>query len=381
MRIGIVSEYVRPWPGGISEHVHYEAAGLQKRGHHVQIYSGPGPSQSALSRLPYEVCFGSNGAKNRLSLGKELISLGRKFTRDRLDVLHVHAPLDPILPLTSVLAAPCPVVGTFHASLTPSWSWDLYHLVLGPFARRALRRITTSIAVSEEAARSLHHYFEAPCEIIPNGVDLARFAAPLPLRAVTQQQRQIILFVGRPDPRKGLPVLLEAFEHLLSHGLAVTLELVGVRNADLPLRFRRNPFIVCHGVVEPEQVPARFFAADVVCAPSLRGESQGVVLLEAMAAGKALLCSDIPGYREVVQHQRDGLLVKAGRADEWARALEQVLRDPTQRHNLGRTARARARNFGFARVLDALEAVLLHAAQGSVKSLDSMPACQPSSWN
>lgn len=376
MRIGIVSEYVRPWPGGISEHVHHEAEGLRRRGHWVQVISGPGPSQRDVVRLPYQVSFGHNGAKNRLSFGPELALLRRRFAADRLDVLHVHAPLDPLLPLLSVLAAPCAVVGTFHASFAPSLGWDIYHGLLTPLARRALDRLVVKVAVSEEAQRSLGGYFDVRCLRIPNGIDLARFA-PQPGKPSTVPR---ILFVGRPDPRKGLPVLLDAFERLTQR-MDARLELVGVRASDLSPRQRPNPRIVCHGVVEPELMAQHFAAADLVCAPSLHGESQGVVLLEAMAAGKALVCSDIPGYRELVRHDRDGRLVPKQDPAALAAELFALLTAPERREALGKAARARAESFGWEPVLDALEGALREACTPGANRTASVPAWQAHPWS
>ncbi|HEX2678849.1 MAG TPA: glycosyltransferase family 4 protein, partial [Polyangiales bacterium] len=174
MRVGIVSEYVRPWPGGISEHVHHEARELQRRGHDATVITGgpplPHPEPNVL-RLGRALTFTSNGARSRLALGAFVWRMRELLQELSFDVLHVHAPLDPVLPLTAALAAPCPVVGTFHASFERGALWEALYGDHNPLAVRAYERLAARIAVSEEARRSLAQYRPGEVTILGNGVD------------------------------------------------------------------------------------------------------------------------------------------------------------------------------------------------------------------
>lgn len=352
MKLLLVSEYTRPWPGGISEHVHHEATELRRRGHDVTVLSGPGEGAGADWRLSRALEFVDNGAASRASYGSALLTLCRAMHKRAFDVVHVHAPLDPILGLASVLAAPCPVVGTFHASHSSSLLLPLRYRAT-PFTARAFRKLAARIAVSQEAERTLAAMFPGACRIIPNGVDTARFR-PSERPA---NEAPVVLFVGRTDPRKGLDVLLTAFARLRVRVPGVRLRLGGVSREALGKYGADTAGVEPLGYVAPDAMSALFASADVVCAPSLERESQGIVLLEAMASGKALVCFDIPGYREVVTHDVSAFVAPNKTAEALGTALCAVLCDDSLRMRLGASARARAEDFEWANVASRLEAV------------------------
>ncbi len=358
MKLLVVSEYTRPWPGGISEHVHHEAEELRSRGHDVTVLSGPSQAHDGLWRLPHAVEFVDNGARSRASFGAELFSLRRAMQRRAFDVVHVHAPLDPLLGLAAVLAAPCPVVGTFHASLSSSPLWRLRYRAT-PMTARAFRKLAACIAVSREAERALAGIFPSTCRVIPNGVDTARFSPEITERSGPQT----VLFVGRPDPRKGLDVLLAAFTRLRTRVPGVRLRLGGV-SRDALGSVREMSGVEPLGYVAPEDMPSLFASADVVCAPSLGSESQGIVLLEAMASGKATVCFDIPGYREVVTHDVDAYVARAQTPEALEESVFTVLRDEALRKRLGVSARKRAEDFEWGRVASRLETVFDEVRSG-----------------
>jgi phosphatidylinositol alpha-mannosyltransferase len=366
MRIGIVSEYSRPWPGGISEHVHHEAEELGRRGHHVTILTGPGASDGRCSaelwRLGHALEVTDNGARSRVSYGRELWRLGRRLSERAFDVLHVHAPLDPVLCLASVLAAPCPVVGTFHASFAPALGWQLRYRAFGPL-RRAFARLRVAVAVSPEARRSIAHYYPADYRVIPNGVDVTRFRPDVAVDARHASAQPTVLFVGRADPRKGLALLLAAFERVRREVEGARLLLAGVSALELAALSAPSAQVSALGYVTPGELPALYAAADVVCAPSRGQESQGIVLLEAMASGKPALCFDIPGYRDTVRHGIDAWVVGEASASGLAAGLTQLLHDAELRRALGRAARTRALEFGWPIVAGAIEQALFDALQ------------------
>jgi phosphatidyl-myo-inositol alpha-mannosyltransferase len=369
VRIGIVTEYCRPWPGGIAEHVHHEALELRRRGHTVTVLTGgpalgqAGDDDPHTIRLGRAVTFNSNGALSRLAIGPFLLGMRKLLARLRLDVLHVHAPLDPCLPLAATYAAPCPVVGTFHASFDRSALFDAIYQY-NPIALRAFQRLRGRIAVSDEARRSITRYFPADYSIIPNGVDLARFTPGRQQGGVARR----LLFVGRPDPRKGLPLLLAAHAALVERGHAVELTLAGVSREQAARHTSRYPervqrSIHALGYVTASQLPAVYQAADLVCSPATTGESQGIVLLEAMASERACVCFDIAGYRDVVRHEQTGLIVEPCSVPALTTALQRLLQDAPLRARMARAGRIEAEHYAWPGVAASLEGQLLAAAK------------------
>jgi phosphatidylinositol alpha-mannosyltransferase len=368
LRVLIAAEYARPWPGGISEHVFHEAQYLKAAGHSVCVLSGPGTTAQAhgpgieVIPLAHAATFESNGAASRLSFGRALFGLRARLAT--YDVVHVHAPLDPILPLAAVLAAPCPVVGTFHASHGPGALWSALYGRLSPLAALAVKKLTASIAVSDEARRSIAYYQpQLALRCIPNGVDCARFAGPL--RAA--RAGAIITFIGRPDPRKGLAHLLRAFERMTRAGLTAELRVIGVDQlpshdwALLSELARTRVHLL--GYVHPDAIAHELRAADILCAPSTHAESQGIVLLEGFAAGVAVVASDIPGYRDVVDHMHNGVLCPPANAEALANALSDLLRDTDKRLRLAAAGLEASKRYDWSAVGAQIEQCLRAAAE------------------
>ena len=244
----------------------------------------------------------------RMTLGPQLLGLRGLFRRLALDLVHVHAPLDPLLGLAAVLASP-EFRHRRHVprELPADAAMELLYGRLRPVTGRAFARLDVRIAVSEEARLSIAHYFKPRCCVIPNGVDVARFgpggpAMPRPGRPT----RPTILFVGRPDPRKGLPLLLAALGRVRRRLPAVRLLIVGTRPSAalrsiwtnwMPRRGRRRTW---PGSGAQPLLPRYYATCDVFCSPATGQESQGVVCFEAMASARPVVAFDIPGYREVV---------------------------------------------------------------------------------
>jgi phosphatidylinositol alpha-mannosyltransferase len=374
LRIAIVTEYYRPWPGGISEHVHHLAEHLRRRGHQVLILTGPAAQpgwrdQDAVLRLPSELRFSSNGALSRLSLGPELLRLGRLLARLRLDLVQVHAPLDPLLGMAAVAASPVATVGTFHASFRPAPLWSLLYRRLRPLSGAVFRRLDARVAVSEEACRSIGRYFPAAYDLVPNGVDTERFHPKVEPFEPPAERPPTILFVGRGDRRKGLPVLLAAFAQVRRRVANARLVVVGsgvssaLSAASRSLSPTDRAAIRATGYVEPAALPRYYASCDLFCSPATGGESQGIVLLEAMAAGRAVVASDIDGYRDLVSHQRDGWLVPAGQPGALAEALSGLLLDRATRARLAMAGRETAQSYAWPSVTSRLEAVFARALQ------------------
>jgi phosphatidylinositol alpha-mannosyltransferase len=374
MRIGIVTEYYRPWPGGISEHVHHEAEELRARGHSVKILTGPATpdwsDEGEVLRLGFEYRFTSNGALSRFVLGADLLRFGSLLRRERFDVVHVHAPLDPFLAWAAILGSDCANVGTFHANFEPGSLWNLLFRTLRPITGRVFDRLHGRIAVSGEARRSIEHYFPGEYTIIPNGVDTARFNPDVEPLPELESGRPRILFVGRADPRKGLPLLLQAFASLRAEIEGVELVVVGVERTEVEGQLREigseaAADVRFAGYVSPEALPRYFASSTVFCSPAVGQESQGIVLLEAMAAGRPPVAFAIPGYRDVVSHDGDGWLVEQIGAEPLAKGLSELLKDEERLARLAAAGRHTAAGYAWPSVAERIEAEFERARHAS----------------
>jgi phosphatidylinositol alpha-mannosyltransferase len=364
MRIALVSPYSWTFPGGVTRHIESLARELLEVGHDVRVLTPVDPDDRitrALHRrrpssdplpdfvvpLGRTVALPMNGAVSRLSIkGEGVVKMRHELRTGGYDVIHVHEPIAPAVGWDACVLTDAPLVGTFHVY---SSSWIPNAIARGFGASRLFNRMRARIAVSEAARWTGERYFGGTYEVIPNGVDLT--AAPSGPKPPGGELR--ILFVGREEERKGLPVLLSAFAGLRRH-IPTRLDIVGAGpEAVEPLLAEVEggmDRIHAHGRVTDTDLWQRLHGADVLCAPSLGGESFGMVLTEAFAAGTPVIASDIAGYRQVVTHGEDGLLVPHGRPLELAEALRSLWLDPARRQEMGQRARRRAEDFAWPNV-------------------------------
>ncbi|MEA2363209.1 MAG: phosphatidyl-myo-inositol alpha-mannosyltransferase [Thermoleophilaceae bacterium] len=286
-----------------------------------------------------------NGAVTNLSSSPEAIRvLGRELRHGGYDVVHVHEPNVPVISLFAAEAARAPTVATFH---TYSTSWVANSIaanVIG--ARRIYSKLSARIAVSEAAEWTARRFYGGRYRIVPNGVDLSA-ARPSGDRP---HERLEILFVGRAEGRKGLPVLLRAFEALRGAGVDARLTVAGATNDEVAPLLLDTDGVEVAGRVSEEEKWRLLGAADLLCAPSLGGESFGMVLTEAFASSTPVVASRIAGYRNVVRSRQDGLLVPPGDAVELGEALRDLALDPERRQCMSRSARERAERFSWPQV-------------------------------
>ena len=365
MKIGIVSQSYYPRYGGVTEHVHHTALELRRRGHQVTIITsrfrrGEAPSDPEVERIGYNLLIPFNGAFVDLAVGIRLRSqLRGLLKRHDFDILHTHAPLVPTLPLIAVETADCPQVGTFHTTSGPS---RLIEAFLGPLAAR-MKRLDARIAVSETARDFAAQYFPGEYLVIPNGVDTERFHPSVePFPEWRSPDRVNVLFVGRLDPRKGVQVLLDALPEVIARtGGRARLLVVG----DSYLRGRFENSVAASarahvhflGHVPSRDLPRWYATGDIFVSPALGHESFGIVLAEAMASERAVIASDIPGYRSVVQPGVNGVVSPPGDVPALADAITALVEDPERRAALAQRGRARALEFAWPRVTDRIEAV------------------------
>jgi phosphatidyl-myo-inositol alpha-mannosyltransferase len=287
----------------------------------------------------------ANGAVTNLSGFPEAVAtLGRELRAGRFDVVHVQEPNVPVVSWFATEHAPGPLVGTFHTYSTSRLLNGFAANVAG--ARRMYGKLHARIAVSEAARWTARRFYGGSYRVIPNGVDLG---AARPSAARPREEMQI-LFVGRPEARKGLPVLLRAFEALQGAGVPARLTVAGADEQEVAPLLLEPDGVHVAGRVSDEAKWRLLGEADVLCAPSLGGESFGMVLTEAFASGTPVVGSDIAGYRDVVRQGQDGLLVPVGDAVELGEALRSLALDPERRARMAEAARERAERFAWPRV-------------------------------
>jgi phosphatidylinositol alpha-mannosyltransferase len=341
LRIGLVCPYSWDIPGGVQAHVRDLAEALLAMGHHVSVLA-PG-EEDLPGRASYVVAAGKavpipyNGSIARLQFGVVSAARVRRWLRDGdFDVVHVHEPAPPSLSLLTCMIHDGPLVATFHSASGRSRMLALGETFLQPF----LEKLTGRIAVSEAARTMIVEHLGGDAVVIPNGVAVSHYADALPLPDYPRTGGTIG-FIGRFDePRKGMDVLIAALDQLAPGRPDLRLLLAGRGDADDLLdRLPRSLVdrVELLGMVSEHDKARMLRSVDVYCAPNTGGESFGIILLEALAAGTAVVASDLEAFRRVLAAGDQGLagvLFETGSARSLAAALEAVLDDPSLRAEL-----------------------------------------------
>jgi phosphatidylinositol alpha-mannosyltransferase len=359
VKIGLVCPYIYPEAGGVAQHVRYLYENLRLRGHDVRVITAShGPQRSSegdVIRVGVGFSVPTNGSMGTLTFSPRYVSqVRRMLERERFDLLHFHEPFVPFLSLVLLRESTSVNVATFHAYAGFSPSYEFGSRVLGRYAARLHGRI----AVSAAARHFIDRFFPGDYKVIPNGVDIARFAGAVPI-ARWQDGTRNLLFVGRHEPRKGLLDLLKAYRILRKTGCACRLLVVGTgpqeREARRYVATRRLHGVEFLGRVSDAEKAQLFRTADAFVSPATGGESFGIVLLEAMAAGAPIVASDIHGYKGVVRRDREGLLVPPREPKQLALAISRLLNDDELRTSMSTAGRARAEEFSWPRVTAKVE--------------------------
>jgi phosphatidylinositol alpha-mannosyltransferase len=365
-----VSPYSYTYPGGVGRHVEALAHELSALGHEVRLLA-PYDPDDRLARVAHRgarpqprplpdhvipvgrtIGFPMNGAVSNLaSFPESVVALGRELRHGGYDLVHVHEPNAPLVSWYATETARMPAVGTFHTYSTSGLANLVAANVIG--ARRLYAKLNARIAVSEAAQWTAQRYYGGSYTIVPNGVDLSA-ARPDDSRPHDELR---IVFVGRAEERKGLPVLLRAFEALRGVGVDARLTVAGPTAEEVEPMLLDREGIELAGQVDDAEKWRLLGQADLLCAPSLGGESFGMVLTEAFASGTPVVASDIAGYRDVVRRGRDGVLVPAGDAVALGETLLELASEPARRSKMAEAARERAERFAWPNVAREVESV------------------------
>lgn len=358
MRVGLVCPYSWDAPGGVRSHVHDLALALMARGHEVSVLA-PADDPAALPAWVVDggrpVSVPYNGSVARLNFGLKAARTVRRWVRDGdFDVLHVHEPVAPGLSLLACWSARGPIVATWHSSTTRSRILSAGYAI----AQTAMEKLSGRIAVSEDARRTLVSHVGGDAVLIPNGVRIAPYAVG---ESMPDVHSPSLLFLGRIDePRKGLQVLIDALPELVAAVPEVRVLVAGPGDIDDRLA-GLDPDIAARvtllGRVSDEDKIRALRSVDLYVAPHVGGESFGIVLIEAMAAQTAVLASDLPAFRRVLQDGASGALFETGDPRALAREAARVLTDDARRASYAEAGWIRVQDFDWDRVVDDVIAV------------------------
>lgn len=341
----MISPYSLSVPGGVQAQVIGLARELRRHGHEARVLGpcdGP-PPEPFVTPLGNSLPTAANGSIAPLAPDASAALRTIRALRDEeFDVLHVHEPLVPGPAMTTMVVRGAPLVATFHAA-----GVSASYRVFKPILARVIRNIDVKVVVSKDALELVRSHLGGDYRVLFNGVDIATIVAARPVRATSPT----IFFCGRHEQRKGLAVLLEAFT-TLPRDARLWIASDGPDGPSLRARYADDERITWLGRIDDTEKFGRLRGASVFCAPSLHGESFGVVLIEAMAAGTPVVASALDGYRNVATDGVDAVLVEPGDAASLASALARVLNDTALADRLRSAGTIRAEHFSMVKLAD-----------------------------
>ncbi len=348
-KIAIVTPYYYPLYGGVQEYVYHLKKEYKKMGHFVKIitgdFGGKSKDEEDVIRIGKGFPFLINGSTGRIILIRKGEKVREILNKYNFDIIHIQEPFVPFLSHDIIKHSKAVNFGTFHANFES----NIYYKISRFFLMPLWEKLHGKIAVSPSAKSSITKYFKGEIEIIPNGVDINRFSPKNPKILKYADNKINILFTGRIEKRKGLIYLLQAFKLLKQKYSNIRLIIVG--KGPLLKKYidfvSKNsiPDIHFEGFVSISDLPKYYSTAHIFCSPALFGESFGIVLLEAMAAGLPVVAFNISGYNDVVANLEDGLLSIPRDIHDLYEKLELLISHPALMKELGRRGRIKAKRF------------------------------------
>jgi phosphatidylinositol alpha-mannosyltransferase len=370
LRIGMVSPYGWDTPGGVQAHIRDLAKYYIDQGHYVSVLA-PVSNETLLmddfvvpAGRPISIPY--NGAVARVLFGPVAASRVRQWiSQGNFDLLHLHEPAIPSLSLLACWLAEGPMVGTFHAAAPR----QKVAFAISPLLEPVIEKLSARIAVSEVARETLKIHLETDAVVIPNGIDVNLFRKALPKDE--WQDSKTIGFIGRfEEPRKGLQILLDALPiitrfipdaKILIAGPGDSAETLKSLNAQL-----RNKLVFLGRVSEADKA-SLLKSVDLYVAPNTGGESFGIILTEALASETAIVASDIPAFRHLLNGGEYGALFESESATELAKIIIDLLRDDSKRKNLANIGFQSAERFDWSQVAEQIMDVYSMALTGGGK--------------
>ena len=354
MKIVLVSPYDWGVSGGVNNHIHHLAEQYVSLGHEPHIVAaGSKPAASdvcPITIIGRPIPLRVSGSVARITLSLRVAGrIRRLLEQEQPDIVHVHEPFMPQLPINFLRYSTAVNVGTWHAARESNFIYV--------YGRRLIKRWVTKldgkIAVSQAAVRHIEQYFPGYYNIIPNGVDVEHFSQDVEPLPEFCDGKLNVLFVGRPEKRKGLKYLIRAFvgvQRAIPESRLIVVGAGKFERYERAVRSARLRDVVFRSNVPWDELPRYHHSAHLFCAPNTGFESQGLVLLEAMAAGRAIVASNIDGFAGVLTHGVEGLLVQPEDPAALAEAIVELLRDPDRRERMAAEGRERAQHFRWDRV-------------------------------
>ena len=390
MKIALVSPYDFEHPGGVVNHIQSLANEFARLGHTVKIIAPVSRHKSkeneAFIPIGRPRPIPSSGSVSRISLSLHLAPrIKEVLKQEKFDVVHLHEPFVPMLCSAMLRFSDGMNIGTFHAFASrPGYifGWPVTTYLL----HRRNRKLKGRIAVSTPAQRYAMTHVSGEFTIIPNGVDLRRFSPDIEPIKQYKDGKLNILFVGRMEPRKGLIYLINAYNKIKASYPNTRLLIVGPglwfrKKYELQVKLSGLKDVVFAGRVSYKDLPRYYATSDIFCAPATGRESFGLILLEAMAAGKPIIASSIEGYASVVTHNREGLLVPPKDTVALAHALELCIKDRNLRRQMGEQGLITVRQYDWPiiarRVLEYYKKTIEKNQPGALAQADkvSLPLC------
>ena len=349
MKIALVSPYDWCVRGGVNAHISQLADQFRDWGHHVTIIAPASDKKSAEQEcvvMGEPIALPVSGSMARITFTWQPKAIKELLEKQRFDIVHLHEPLMPLLTYQVLRYSRAINVGTFHAAQEGG---NRFYGYTKPLTKRWFRKLDGKIAVSPTASQLVSRYFAGYFNIIPNGIAYEHFSSKHQPFPELMDGKLNILFVGRPEKRKGLQYLLRSYLQLYEQDKNIRLIVVGAGNFERYEQFmkRRGADVTFKSNVPYEELPRYHNSADIFCSPATGNESQGIAILEAMAAGIPVIASNIDGFAGVITDEFDGLLVKPKSEDAITNAVLRLRNDPLLRKNLGKRGQLQAQSYSW----------------------------------